>query len=602
MLSKYDLLIQNEAGDSFGYVFDPSKPMGVAHGMKEPNPPLNIGKATPGDQSWLQDVRSSDGDKALTIVDWSEGAGQKLYDTEKSSASRFDESSYIDINTQGEIELLRDTRGTTMNTIGGPIFAALGKLWCGTMNGGLKYSTDGGDNWSDATITSGPNGATISGFTTDGKTLYFCCGGGSVTGIWANTSGDYTFTKYGSSPTTSPIQKIAYQGGILYAATGAAAGTIDSTTGAFTDQTPDFLNDANVTIDLVTVLNAVYWVVTKNANSMVYKLYWEPSAATMMTENYQRFPEGFIATCANGYLGNLDVGGYWDSLLVGVGKGSVYRINDGYMALLFDLGDIPEETENPTASDPSRTDGAALHDNRIIACCAGTKDTYWLTNRHCWRWDLDSGGVSHVFDYFGAGLDVKVTNEYGADDLPTGGTISESGIYRTHTFNAGDNFVVPTHFDKYGSPITTVPVDYLLVGGGGSGGDDCGGGGGGGALTSGSTTLSGTNVITIGAGAGPSDAAGGTTKITKSSVDLLTAAGGGSGGNGGAAGSNGACGGGGGGDTATVRGGGTGSYGGAGGSSAHFADDDTHSKKPAGGGGGAYSPSTNGGTATEVEV
>lgn len=600
MLSKYDLLIQNEAGESFGYVFDPSKPMGIAHGVKEPNPPLNIGKATPGDQSWLQDVRSSDGDKALTLVDWSEGAGQELYDTDKSSASRFSESSYVDVNTQGELELLRDIRSTTMNTIGGPIFAALGKLWVGTMDGGLKYSTDGGENWSDATITSGPKGAPISGFATDGKTLYFCCGGGSVTGIWANTSADYTFTKYGSSPTTSPIQKIAYQGGILYAATGAAAGTIDSTTGAFDDQTPAFLNDANVTVDLVTVLNAVYWIVTKNSNSMVYKLYWEPSAATMMTENYQRFPAGFIATCANGYLGNLDVGGYWDSLLPGVGKGSVYRINDGYMALLFDLGDIPEETEEPLASDPSRIDGACLHDNRIIACCSGTKDVFWLTNRHCWRWDLDSGGISHVFDFIGAGLDVKVTNEYGADDLPTGGTVTESGIYRTHTFLTGADFVVPTHFDKYGSPVTTVPVDYLLVGGGGAGGDNVGGGGGGGALAYGSTTLSGTNTVTVGAGATSAQDTGGTTKITKAGVDLFTAAGGGSGGAGGENGHNGAAGGGAGGSR-TAKTGGIGSYGGDGGDNKQFADDE-HSKTPAGGGGGSYSASEDGADATEVEA
>lgn len=600
MLSKYDLLIENEAGESFGYVFDPSKPMGIAHGVKEPNPPLNIGKATPGDQSWLQDVRSSDGDKALTLVDWSEGAGQELYDTDKSSASRFNESSYIDINTQGELELLRDIRSTTMNTVAGPIYSALNKLWVGTMEGGLKYSEDDGETWDDATITAGPNGAPISGFATDGKTLYFCCGGGSVTGIWANTTADTTFTKYGSSPTTSPIQKIAYQGGILYAATGASAGTVDSTTGVFTALTPAFLNDANVTVDLITVLNAVYWVVTKNANSMVYKLYWEPSAATMMTENYQRFPAGFIATCASGYLGNLDVGGYWDSLQVGVGKGSVYRINDGYMALLFDLGEIPEETDDPTESDPNRNDGASLHDNRIIACCNGTKDTFWLTNRHCWRWDLDSGGVSHVFDFIGAGLDVKVTNEYGAADLPTGGTINESGIYTIHKFLTDDDFVVPTHFDKYGNPITTVPVDYLLVGGGGSGGDNSGGGGGGGGIASGSTTLSGTNEITIGAGATTAQTAGGTTTIVKSAVTLFSAAGGGSGGDGDANGSNGACGGGAGGSR-TAKTGGTGSYGGAGGANAQFADDE-HSNLPSGGGGGANAVTANGTNATESEV
>ena len=59
-----------------------------------------------------------------------------------------------------------------------------------------------------------------------------------------------------------------------------------------------------------------------------------------------------------------------------------------------------------------------------------------------------------------------------ASSLPTGGTITESGGYRIHTFTSSGNFV---------NTISNLSVQYLVIAGGGGGGVANGGGGGGGA-------------------------------------------------------------------------------------------------------------------------
>jgi len=90
--------------------------------------------------------------------------------------------------------------------------------------------------------------------------------------------------------------------------------------------------------------------------------------------------------------------------------------------------------------------------------------------------------------------------------LPTGGTISNSGGYRIHTFNSSDTFV---------NTIGDLSVEYLIIAGGGGGGGRHGGGGGaggyrssvvgensgGGASAESKLTLStGNYTVTVGAG------------------------------------------------------------------------------------------------------
>ena len=154
-----------------------------------------------------------------------------------------------------------------------------------------------------------------------------------------------------------------------------------------------------------------------------------------------------------------------------------------------------------------------------------------------------------------------------ASALPTGGTITNSGSYRIHTFTSGGNFVVP-------SGLTLNNVEYLVVGGGGGGGPSNnghqGGGGGAGGLrtsvvgaTSGRGTsaetrvtyTAGTYAVSVGAGGGTRSQGGGyghsgvQSFLTLTGGGYITSLGGGGGGmgqNNGASrgGLNGGCGGG----------------------------------------------------------
>ena len=125
----------------------------------------------------------------------------------------------------------------------------------------------------------------------------------------------------------------------------------------------------------------------------------------------------------------------------------------------------------------------------------------------------------------------------------TGGTVTTSGIYKSHTFTSSGTFTVT-------SALSGTNVDIMVVAGGGAGGWDVGGGGGAGGLiyNIAYTGFSATSyAITIGAGASPSGGGGGTAPSGSNTTvgSLLTATGGGGGGN--YSGGNGAAGGSGGG-------------------------------------------------------
>ena len=109
----------------------------------------------------------------------------------------------------------------------------------------------------------------------------------------------------------------------------------------------------------------------------------------------------------------------------------------------------------------------------------------------------------------------------------SGGTVTTSGDYKTHTFTGSADFVV----SKLGDEET---VQYLVVGGGGGGGSHIGGGGGaGGMLTAtGYAIAVGTHAITIGAGGAGSTSTGTTAGDGGGTIfgSIATAQGGGGGG------------------------------------------------------------------------
>ncbi|MDA8915528.1 hypothetical protein N9J01_00335 [bacterium] len=137
----------------------------------------------------------------------------------------------------------------------------------------------------------------------------------------------------------------------------------------------------------------------------------------------------------------------------------------------------------------------------------------------------------------------------------TGGTVSESGNFKIHSFTGDGCFVVSAVGNSAGSD----KVDYLVVAGGGGGGNDHGGGGGAGGhrttfpspgCNAGAFPISTTTYpITVGAGgtaAGPSGPPGNAAPSGGDSIfSTITSSGGGGGGNYPSAGGDGGSGGGG---------------------------------------------------------
>ena len=118
----------------------------------------------------------------------------------------------------------------------------------------------------------------------------------------------------------------------------------------------------------------------------------------------------------------------------------------------------------------------------------------------------------------GNAVTIKVTNSDGRESsgqnvtataLPSGGTITNAGGFRIHSFTSSGNFV---------NTIAGLAVEYLIVAGGGGGGTDkdVGGGGGAGGVLSGtsSSTNAATHSVTVGAGG-----AGGTNSYTPGTAD-----------------------------------------------------------------------------------
>ena len=77
--------------------------------------------------------------------------------------------------------------------------------------------------------------------------------------------------------------------------------------------------------------------------------------------------------------------------------------------------------------------------------------------------------------------DIELQPEY---IVATGGTITECGNFKVHTFTGPGTFTVTC----VGNPLGSTTVDYMVVAGGGSGGSGIGGGGGAGGLRFSATT------------------------------------------------------------------------------------------------------------------
>ena len=143
------------------------------------------------------------------------------------------------------------------------------------------------------------------------------------------------------------------------------------------------------------------------------------------------------------------------------------------------------------------------------------------------------GSEPHTLsEYYGkstvpASGQISIGNFYGTSNavyvLATGGSISTSGSYKTHTFTGSGTFTITSAGNAAGA--NTVEYMVLAGGGGGGGSGRHAGGGAGGLLYSSSATLSaGAHSVSIGGGGGNNSSG------SNSSLGSITSTGGGYGG------------------------------------------------------------------------
>ena len=186
---------------------------------------------------------------------------------------------------------------------------------------------------------------------------------------------------------------------------------------------------------------------------------------------------------------------------------------------------------------------ATIGDTIAIKDYAGTFATNNLTilrNSHKIQGNtndsiIETNRASVTLVYADATKGWLFTDEHNVADLEqnpyvtaTGGTVSNTGDYRVHTFNSSSNFVISDA--GTGSP-TSGKVDYMVIAGGGGGGSDAGGGGGAGGYRESAGTDTGSYTVSpLGSGV-PSitvtsvtEKDGGTTSPIPISVPVSTTA------------------------------------------------------------------------------
>src|SRR6056300_583602 len=183
-------------------------------------------------------------------------------------------------------------------------------------------------------------------------------------------------------------------------------------------------------------------------------------------------------TIALGASGNIVAGTDWQSVITADGStattasaGEGYFIDTTSNAHTINLPSSPSQGDEVHIVDYAGTFGT----NNVTIGRNGSNidgvavDGTLFTNRLNVRFvyiDATQGWRA-IFD--------DASENYGATFITaTGGTVSESGDYKIHTFTGDGCFVV----SSVGNPAGSDSVDYLVVAGGGSGGNDAGGGGG----------------------------------------------------------------------------------------------------------------------------
>ncbi len=421
----WDLVVSARDGSRHEYVVysKTQSPLGVSVRKSEVAAAV---ADNPAQSGGTYSVRDQD-QPAIVVSDWSLGAGQKSYEVEGSLAGRFHSSSAIDTAQKGELRLAHSGELVEDATSDGILLAALGFLWQAHTPAGedprasLKASSDG-VTWQAVPYDGADPDDPINCIATDGEYVYVAM---SNDGIWrvkdSDADGelaDETATQWDDE---TGIVAMCYSGGYMY---GAKANSV----GYFTDApawnqiSPAALAPSLATFGLAPSGTWAYWGVTSGGMTRVSRVQFD--GTNEWFEDVAEFPTGFVGTCMASYLGNIYVGGYYECATENVGQGAVYLISGDTTTLLTTIGDNPDYSDDPTATD---------NDNRVWSLCPHAKDLYILTTRRVLRWDLDESGWVHVMDVpqgTASSLTWLTTGDldYSGAAAPDAGTWTASGM------------------------------------------------------------------------------------------------------------------------------------------------------------------------------
>jgi len=452
--SPNDLIITNPSGDAFGFVVtgDPSiSSTPIEFTTTRIQLPMTTA-APPNSAGGQYDVRDQDGDKAVPHFTWHEGSGQETLDADDSSASRYRSSKNVYVGKKNEMRLFFDAEVTTDEEARGPVITALGKVWM-VFNDGSYYVPRywDGEEWQDISAVAKSVGA-ITSLATDGQYVYACIPTerivrGTTSGAWADFS------------SVAGITNLTFLGGIPFVsiATGNTLElkTLDSSGAATGDvSSAAVIKPGTSCFGLTTAGTGVYWGVAGSDHAVIYTATMETVTDGLPLEPVMRelcpLPEGFVGTSMVGYLGNVYVGGYWESTAADVGQGSIYLISDGGATPLVTIGENPDWTAVPTAAE---------NDNRVLALAVSGKDLYFALPRGVYRWDLDDAGYSHLFDC-AVGADDPTMLWTWEEELVTA---PASAVFTQHdgTYEFQGSRLRLTHTTKTGWSRMTIPAPTL---------------------------------------------------------------------------------------------------------------------------------------------
>lgn len=235
-----------------------------------------------------------------TTSTWHKGAGQRNYDAnDEADPARFWESQGIDCWTQGQISLLpayeSKTNGGTWMTVAGDY------LYIATSSS-VYYTSSAPDAavYSEVSVTGLP-GATISGITSDGKTIYIACG----------SSGIYTAAR-GAAPASSfatgTVTGVRYIKGRLFAWTGDKLYNVTGS-GALPAALLDHPNADFTWVDVAEGPGFYFAAGYSGDKSIIYKTAVKADGTGLDVPTVAaQLPDGEIVSAIYGYLGFVLVG------------------------------------------------------------------------------------------------------------------------------------------------------------------------------------------------------------------------------------------------------------------------------------------------------